>query len=203
MAALQQVATIEPEYTLLDGGGQGMMPVARAVHSGSLALTATTGTDTKSIRIKFDLPNLIVWQLRAWYTAIDTTEDYARGAFEMYVSSTLATSGASQQFNFSTFRTDAVDTVSGSPTASQYILGGSDDQNAAGGDWVAPAMRGSGLSPFDLINFKNELASATLALFSTNAPTAAGVLRFNYEWLGYTYEQVRSAAFWFGFNNRN
>lgn len=203
MADVQQADTIDPEYILLDGGGQGLLPIALCVHRGFLSLAATTGTDTKSLRTSFDLPTNVCWQLRTFRYSIEDTVDYSAGRFELYYAPTGIDFGASTQLNFPLAKTGAFGGTNGaidnlfSIAASEVIPA---SNNATWSNKL-----GYEQGPFGLVSFQDESGGAnpTVAIYSTNAPTEVGVARFCLTWLGYTYEQMRSSALWAGHHNRD
>lgn len=204
MAELQQIVTVEPQYNLLDGGGNGLRPFAQASHRGSSALTATTGTDTKSIRIVLDLPDFVVWQLRTFHFTIEDSTEYARGIFEYYFNPTSDAAGQSTQLNYPLAGMSGSHGTAAADKSQNYIIAGADNLIAVSGEWVVPLDRGSGFSPFDMVTFTDSGGAApTLALYSTVAPTAACTARYGFTWIGYTYEQMRNSALYTGLSNRD
>ncbi len=202
MAVVQQAATIDPEYILLDGGGEGLLPTAQCVHRGALTLAATTGTDTKNIRVSFALPTNVVWQLKTFQFRIDTTSDYGKGKFELYYAPSSIAFGDSTQLDFPLSRADAFGGISGEVN-NTYLLMAMDAALATQGEWAFPLDGPQG--PFDLVSFQDESGGAnpTVAIYSTAAPTDAGTARFALTWLGYTYEQMQKSALWTGLHNRS
>lgn len=202
MADVQQIETVDPEFILLDGGGDGLLPVAQAIHRGFVGLDATTGTDTANLRLTLTLPGSLAWQMRTWNFTIDGgSGEWVQGRLEYFYAPSTTEFGASTQINFPLFHAASITVPEGGVTNQNWGLGYADTTNAVQGSWVIP-MSGE-QSPMDLVTFVDESTGPVIAISSgSTADVAAATARFAFTWLGYTFEQMRSAFLHTGFNSR-
>ncbi len=190
------------EYIMLDGGGVGLMPFAKQVHRGSFTIDGTTGTDTAALRLTLPLPDTVVWQLRTFHFTLEGSDaaDWQRYILELYYNPTTTESGASTQLNFPMVPGAPIDVISGGTPVMNLVVGLGDIGNIAAPDYTNPLSGPQG--PFNLTSFNDSNADPVIAMRTATAATDDVVGRFAITWLGYSFEQMRSALLHAGFSNR-
>lgn len=194
------------EYILLDGGGRGILPIAKMVFRGSATLDGSGVGDTADCRITFPLPKNVVWQLATWHFSAESGInglDYDEALLELFYAPAVIAFGASTQLNFGVLRSEPANLIS-VLDVSNYIVGNL-LQKPGETLIVSTSFNEDVQSPFALLSYQDESQGANPVLWlsaGTQTDVDSNVVRFSIMFLGYTFEQANSALMYTGLDRR-
>jgi len=180
------------EYIPLTGGGLGILPMARMVMRGAIALDGSGAGDTAELSLESTLPDNVVWQCTSLFHTIQWADlpaaPWSLAQFE-YAASPDGTAPTDLFYPMIVFPTD----VSGK----QGIALGN-----AGAGPIQGAMPGvQGQTPFANFTFAVAGDIYRFRLAGPDTTDSDSTLTFYWTWLAYTFEQARAAPLHIGFNN--
>ncbi len=189
------------DYILLQGGGVGVLPVARVVFRGSATLNGSGAGDTADCRITLPLPSDNVWQMDSFAFHTETTAGYDVGVFEMYVAPSTTAFGQSTQVNFPLMQLAGRSAVPGGTNSFPYAIA-AQAKNTSGSTFASSLTLDD---PYRIISFNDVSAGADPVIHisgGSETNIASGTIRMVVSFLGYTFEQMSSSALWVGLNHR-